>query len=130
MSHKIFGNSLIAIQKSNVSSKINKAVYIGMCILELTKVSMYEFHYDYMKNKYDHESKLLFTDTDSLMYGNKTEDVFEDFSINKEMFDFSNYLVKSKYYDNSKKLLLEKIKLEKYRLKNLLDWSQRCIRFC
>ena len=130
MSHKIFGNSLIAIQKSKVSSKINKAVYIGMCILELTKASVYEFHYDYMKNKYDHKSKLLFTDTDSLMYGNKTEDIYEDFSINKEMFDFSNYLVKSKYYDNSKKLLLEKIKLEKSWLRNLLDWSQRCIRFC
>ena len=39
-----------------------------MCILELIKVLMYEFHYDYIKNKYDNKSELLFTDTDSLMY--------------------------------------------------------------
>ena len=50
-----------------------------MCILELSKVLMYAFHYEYIKNKYDNKSKLLFTDTDSLMYGIKTEDVYEDF---------------------------------------------------
>ena len=58
---------------------------------------MYEFHYDYIKNRYDNKSKLLFRDTDSLMYEIKTEDVYEDFSSDKEMFGFSNYLTKSKY---------------------------------
>ena len=48
---------------------------------------MYEFHYDYIKNKHDIQSKLLFTDTDSLMYEIKIEDVYEDFSSNKEIFD-------------------------------------------
>ena len=43
---------------------------------------MYECHYDYTKNKYGNKSKLLFTDTDSLMYEIKTEDVYEDFSRN------------------------------------------------
>ena len=62
-----------------------------MYILELSKVLMYEFHYDFIKNKYDNKSKLLFTDPDSLMYEIKTEDIYEDFSSNKEMFDFSNY---------------------------------------
>ena len=71
-----------------------------MCILELSKVLMYEFHYDYIKNKYDNKSKLLFTGTDSLMYEIGTEDVYEHFSSNREMFDFSNYSTKSKYYDN------------------------------
>ena len=56
---------------------------------------MYEFHYDYIKDKYDNKSKLLFTDTDSLMYEIKTEDAYEDFNINKEMLDFINYLTKS-----------------------------------
>ena len=60
---------------------------------------MHKFHYDYIKNKYDNKSKLLFTDTDS-NYEIKTEDVFEDFSSDKEMFDFSNYLTKSKYYED------------------------------
>ena len=67
-----------------------------MCILELRKVVMYEFHYDYIKNKYDNNSTLLFTDTDNLMYEIKTEDVYEDFSNDKEIFDLSNYSTKSK----------------------------------
>ena len=54
---------------------LNKPAYIGMCILELSKVLMYQFHYDYIKNKYRDNSTLLFTDTDSLMYEIKTEDV-------------------------------------------------------
>ena len=70
-----------------------------MRILELSKVLMYEFHYNYIKNEYDNKSKLLFTDTDSLMYEIKTVDVHEDFSSNKEVVNFSNYLTKSKYYN-------------------------------
>ena len=70
-----------------------------MRILELSKVLMYEFHYNYIKNEYDNKSKLLFTDTDSLMYEIKTVDVHEDFSSNKEVVNFSNYMTKSKYYD-------------------------------
>ena len=71
-----------------------------MCILEVSKVLMYEFHYDYFTNKYDNKSKLSFTVTDSLMYEIKTEDVYEDFSSHKEMFDFGNSSTKSKYYDD------------------------------
>ena len=70
---------------------------------------MYEFHYDYIKNKYDNDSK-LFTDTDSLFNEIKTEDAYEDFSIDKEMLDFSNYSTKSKYYDDSNKLVIGKMK--------------------
>ena len=66
-----------------------------MCILELSKVLMYEFLYDYIKNKYDDKSNQLFTDSDILTYEIKTEDVYEDFSNNIEMFDFSNYSTKS-----------------------------------
>ena len=66
--HEIFNNNLVAIIKSKVTLKLNKQPYVGMCILELSKVLMCEFHYDYIKNKYDNKSKLLFTDTDSLMY--------------------------------------------------------------
>ena len=58
-----------------------------MCILELSKALMYEFYYDYIKNKYENNSRLLFTDADSLMYEIKTEDVYADFSNDKEIFD-------------------------------------------
>ena len=73
---------------------------------------MYELHYDYIKNKYDNKSKLLFTDTDSLMYEIKTEDIYEDFSNNKGMFYFSNYSTKSKYHDDTNKLVIAKMKNE------------------
>ena len=91
MLHKMFDDNLVAIRKSIVALKLNKPAYNGMCILELSKVLLYEFHYDYIKNKYDNKSKLLFTDTDSLMYDIKTEDVYEDFISNKEVFYFNNY---------------------------------------
>ena len=48
MSHKIFDNNLVAIRKSKVALRLNKPAYIGMCILELSKILMYEFHYDYI----------------------------------------------------------------------------------
>ena len=57
-----------------------------------------------IKNKNGNKSKLLFTDTDSLMHEIKTEDVYEDFSNDKEMFDFSNYSTDSKYINDSNKL--------------------------
>ena len=71
-----------------------------MCILELSKVLMQKFHYDYIKIKYSNNSRLLFTDTDCLMYEIKTEDVYKDLSNDREMFDFGNYSTKSKYYNN------------------------------
>ena len=61
---------------------------------------MYEFHYDYINDRFGNNSRLLFTGTDSLMYEIKTEDVYEVFSNDKEMFGFSNYSTRSKYYDN------------------------------
>ena len=51
MSHKIFDTNLVAIRKIKVSLKLNKPTYIGMCILELNKVLMFEFHHDYIKKK-------------------------------------------------------------------------------
>ena len=83
-----------------------------MCILELSKVLVYEFHYDYIKNICDSESKLLFTDIDSLMYEIKTKDVYEDFSNSTEIFYFSNYSIKSKYCDDSNKSFIGKMKDE------------------
>ena len=72
MSHKIFHNDLVAIRKNKVTLALNKPAYIGICVLELSKVLMYEFHYDFIKIKYGNDSSLLFTDTDSLMHEIKT----------------------------------------------------------
>ena len=103
---KIFGNDLVTIHKSKVTLTINKPAYIGICILEMSRMLMYEFHYDYIKNKYDSNSGLLFTDSITI-YKIKAKDVYQDFSTDKEMFDFSNYSAKSKY-DVSNKLVFGK----------------------
>ena len=108
MLHKIFANDLVAICKNKATLTLNKLAYIGICILELREVLMYEFYYDYTKNKYGSNSRLLFTDTDSLIYEIKTEDVHEDFNNDKEMLEFSNYSTKSKYYYDPNKLIIGK----------------------
>ena len=70
----------------------NEPVYLGMCILDLSKTLMYDFHYNYIKQKYGDKAKLLFTDTDSLMYKIQTEDFYKDVSVDmKRRFDTSNY---------------------------------------
>ena len=97
MSHKLFDNDLLALRKKKNILTLSKTAYIRMCILELSKVLNYEFYYDYIKNKYINNSRLLFTDTDSLMFEIKNEDVYKYFSNDREMFDFSNYSSKSKY---------------------------------
>ena len=68
MSQKIFDNDLVEICKSKLTLKLKKPASVGMYILDLSKVYMHEFHYDYIKNKYGNNSKLLFTDADSLIY--------------------------------------------------------------
>ena len=73
---------------------------------------MHELNYEDIKMKYGNNSRKLFTDTDSLMYEIKIQDVYEDFSNDKEMFDFSNYSAKSNYYDDSNKLVVGKMEDE------------------
>ena len=86
MSHSIFDNDLVTIHKSKITLTPHKPAYIGMCILELSKVLIYEFHYDYIKNTYGNNSR-LFIETKSLVYEIKTEDFYKKFSNDKEMLD-------------------------------------------
>ena len=109
---KIFDNDLFAIRKSKVTLTLNKQAYVGICMLDMSKALKYDFHYDLVKNKYGNNSRLLFTDTDSLVCEIKTEDVSENFSNDKKMFDFSNYSAESKYYNDSIKLIVFKMKDE------------------
>ena len=67
---------------------------------------MYKFHYEYSENKFD--AKLLLTETDSLVYEFKTENVYEDFYQDEDLFDFSDYSLNSKFIDLLMKMLLVK----------------------
>ena len=56
----------------------NKPIFAGMAILDLSKIHMFRFHYEYIKSKYGENANLLFTDTDSLTYEIKCEDIYRD----------------------------------------------------
>ena len=91
-SRTIFDENLIAIHMKRTKLLYNKPIYLGMCILDISKTHMYDFHYNYIKAKYDEAAKLLFTDTDSLCYEIKTEDFYSDISADVESkFDTSEY---------------------------------------
>ena len=89
---KIFSENLVSVHMKKTSLTMNKPIYLGMCILELSKIIMFDFHYQYIKPKYGDKAKLLFTDTDSFMYEIETEDFYKDISGDvKDRFDTSDY---------------------------------------
>ena len=84
--------SIIAMNKTKV--KMNKPIYLGLPILEICKLLMYEFWHDYMKPKYGNNVKLCYVDTDSFKMNIKTEDFYNDIAMDVEnRFDTSNYEV-------------------------------------
>ena len=84
--------SIMEMKKTKV--KMNKPIYLGLSILEISKILMYEFWYDYMKPKYDNNVKLCYMDMDSFIMNIKTNDFYEDIASDVEnRFDTSNYEV-------------------------------------
>ena len=89
---KHFSENLLAIEMKKTKVKMNKPVYLGMSILDISKMLMYEFWYDYIKPKYKDKAKLCYMDTDSFAIYIKTEDFYEDIAGDVERwFDTSNY---------------------------------------
>ena len=89
----LFGENLMGCEMGKIKVVMNKPVYLGQAILDLSKIVMYEFHYDYMVPKYGLEKlKFCYMDTDSLVYDIKTEDFYEDIANDVETrFDTSGY---------------------------------------
>ena len=129
VSSKIFNENLMAVHKVKETLTLNRPAYVGMCILDLSKMLMYDFHYNYIKKKYNNRARLLFTDTDSLTYEIEAEDVYKDFWNDKDVFDNSDYPKSSPYYCNVDKKSLgnSRMKLVTSRSLNSLVLSLRCI---
>ena len=82
----------MAIKMKKTKVKMNKLIYLGILILDITKTLMYEFWYDYIKPKYQNKVKLCYMDTESFVIDMKTEDFFEYITNDVEKwFDTSNY---------------------------------------
>ena len=89
---KRFSEYLLAIEMKKTKVKINKPVYLGMSILDISRTLMYKFWYDYIKSKYEDRAELCYTDTDSFIVHIIPEDFFVDISDDVERwFDTSNY---------------------------------------
>ena len=89
---KHFSENLFAIEMEKTKVKMNKPVYLGMSILDISKTIIYEFWYDYIKQKYQDNAKLCYKDTDSIIIHIKTGDFYRDIADDVEKwFDVSNY---------------------------------------
>ena len=112
VSSKIFNENLVAVHKIKETLTLNRPAYVGMCILDLSKTLMYDFHYKYIKEKYGQKAKLLFTDTDSLTYEIEAKDVYKDFFKDKDKFDNSDYPEYSPFFYKENKKVIGKFKDE------------------
>ena len=89
----IFDENLVAVHMKKTEVYFNKPIYVGQAILDLSKTLMFDFHYNYIRKKYDNKAQLLFTDTNSLMYLIQTDDFYHDIKQDiKKKFDTSDYL--------------------------------------
>ena len=110
VTHKLFHKNCAAIHEVKQVLVLNKPIYVGFTFLDLSKWLMYDFHYNFVKKNFN--DKLLFTDTDSLTYEIRSENVYKEFYKWKDLFDFSFYLNDSTFYDDTNKKVIGKMKVE------------------
>ncbi len=104
MRFRIFEENLAAVELRKTKAFINKPFYVGFTVLELSKLHMYRFHYDYIKLNFEEKAELLFTDTDSLMYQIFSENVYEKlYKDRKQYFDFCEFPKNSPFFDENNK---------------------------
>ena len=108
----IINENLVGVEKQKTKLKLDKPIFIGMTILDLSKQHMYSFYYDVMKPKYGDDVRMVYTDTDSFVFHTKTDDIYEDLYNIKNEMDFSGYDKTHRCYDASNKKVLGKFKDE------------------
>lgn len=103
----------VGVERKHTSVVLDKPIYAGFTVLELSKLHMYNFHYKVMMAKYGPEkAKLLFTDTDSLTYQIKTDDLYQDMLEDQDLFDTSNYPREHPLYSSANQKVIGKFKDE------------------
>ncbi|KMQ83424.1 hypothetical protein RF55_20086 [Lasius niger] len=75
-SFKVINEDLVSVERKKSTLVLNRPIYVGFAILDISKTLMYDFHYNHIKNKYGSNARLLFTDTDSLCYEIATKDIY------------------------------------------------------
>ena len=109
---RIINADLVSVQSLVKKVKINKPIYVGFCILDISKTLMYEFHYSVIKSMYNDKAKLCFTDTDSLFYHIETEDIDQDMLNSIHLYDTSDYPTQHVLHSSEIKKVLGKMKDE------------------
>ena len=84
-------NRLAIVESRPIKTVFNKPIYMGACILEISKLHMYEFWYDHLKEKYSDKIKLIYTDTDSFVIEVEINDIYKDMYEDRHLYDFSEY---------------------------------------
>ena len=110
ITHKIFGEDYAAIYEIKPVLIVNKPIYVGFTVLDLSKWKRHDFDYNFIKKNFDAE--LLFTETDSPVYEIKSKNIYEEFFKWKNLFDFSNQSKDSKFFNETNKKVIGKMKDE------------------
>ena len=109
---EIFNPFLVGIQNHKEKVLLNKPIYVGMSVLDLSKWLMYDYYYNHLKVKYADRVKLLYTDTDSVIVHVQTDDLYKDMLESAAIYDTSNYQPNHPLFSNTNKKIIGKFKDE------------------
>ena len=105
-------DKLCLVESKPIKTIFNKPIFLGAVILETSKLHMYQFWYDHLKNKYNNKVELVYTDTDSFIIQVETGDIYKNMLEDKNLYDFSEYPIIHQNYDITNKKVLGKFKDE------------------
>ena len=108
----IFNPDLVGIQNHKEKVLLNKPIYVGMSVLDLSKHLMYDFYYNHLKKTYGENVRLLYTDTDSVIIHVTTEDIYADMMKHADLYDTSNYSPDHQLFSDTNKKVIGKMKDE------------------
>ena len=111
---RIFNEDLVGVHMNIEKLYLNRPIYVGFSILDMSKTLMYDFHYNHIKKMYGSSATLLFTDTDSLAYVIQTNDIYEDMMNFIDLYDTSDYPNHSQLFSLKNKKIIGKMKDETY----------------